>query len=319
MKEFSIRYSFSQRVFVFLAYLLIALNNTGYSRSHLVKQAMQSEKLLELLKNPVLWSKLETIHPKTEKEIIIISPSFNNKEYYKLHLDSVFMQNYRNYRIIYIDDNSTDNTAQLVERYVKEKKQTHRVKIIRNTKRQGQLANYYYAVQSCDNNAIIIQLDADDFLAHPNVLMLLNKVYESKNVWITYGQSYCLSKQTLGRSILIPDNVIASNSVRIWANTTIGSWPLAHLRTFYAWLFKKIKLQDLCDDAGCFFMESTDRASMIPMIEMAGRNVLFIQDILLLYNDLNPLNTSIDRSHKQVKNALIIKNKKRYKLLKERL
>jgi glycosyltransferase involved in cell wall biosynthesis len=296
--------------YVFISFLLSLLNISSFANFCTLQKAIQNKKYKELVSNQPVWNKLKNIQPKKEKEIVIISPSFNNKEYYKLHLDSVFMQNYKNYRLIYIDDNSADNTAQLVERYVQEKKQTHRVKIIKNSERQGQLANYYYAVQLCDDDAIVIQLDADDFLAHPNVLTLLNKVYGNKNVWMTYGQCFNLRN---AKSVckIVPKKVIESNSFRDYV-TKEKTWIFSHLRTSYAWLFKKIRYLDFLDLNGNFFRSSCDQAIMYPMLEMAGYKALFIPDILLLYNSYNTLNTSIIQRSKQASNGAFIRSRAPY-------
>ena len=48
---------------------------------------------------------------------VFIIPSYNNEKYYKKNLDSVINQTYKNWRIIYIDDASTDNTFELVKKY----------------------------------------------------------------------------------------------------------------------------------------------------------------------------------------------------------
>ena len=55
-----------------------------------------------------------------EKKIVILIPSYNNSRWYKENLDSIINQNYSNYRIVYVDDCSPDNTGQLVETYIKE-------------------------------------------------------------------------------------------------------------------------------------------------------------------------------------------------------
>ncbi len=49
----------------------------------------------------------------TEKPFVFIIASYNNSEWYKNNLDSVFAQDYENYRIIYIDDASPDGTGHL--------------------------------------------------------------------------------------------------------------------------------------------------------------------------------------------------------------
>jgi glycosyltransferase involved in cell wall biosynthesis len=57
-----------------------------------------------------------------EKNIVIVTASYNNKDWYKQNLDSVFVQKYQNYRLIYIDDCPPDGTYELVKEYVEQKR-----------------------------------------------------------------------------------------------------------------------------------------------------------------------------------------------------
>jgi hypothetical protein len=42
--------------------------------------------------------------PMVENPLVVIIPSYKNAKYYKQNLDSVFNQNYTNYRVIYVAD-----------------------------------------------------------------------------------------------------------------------------------------------------------------------------------------------------------------------
>ena len=63
----------------------------------------------------------------------------------------------------------------------------------------------------------------------------------------------------------------------------------SHLRTFYAWIFKKIALEDLLYE-GKFFTMTGDMAIMLPILEMAGERHLFISEPIYIYNMTNPIN-----------------------------
>jgi len=52
---------------------------------------------------------------------------------YKRNLNSIFQQDYTNYKVFYVDDNSEDNTAQLVKDYVKRNKLYKKIKLYLNT------------------------------------------------------------------------------------------------------------------------------------------------------------------------------------------
>ena len=54
-----------------------------------------------------------------DKTFVFIISSYNNSQYIKKNLDSILNQTYKLWRIIYIDDHSTDETFNLVNNYIK--------------------------------------------------------------------------------------------------------------------------------------------------------------------------------------------------------
>src|SRR5581483_1971233 len=98
-----------------------------------------------------------------EKEIIVIIPSYNNAKWYSKNLDSIFTQQYSNYKVIYINDNSNDATYSLVTAYIQERHLENKIEIINNTERHGALYNVYHAVHLCPDHAIILIVDGDDW------------------------------------------------------------------------------------------------------------------------------------------------------------
>ena len=216
----------------------------------------------------------------SDKHFVFISASYNNAEWCERSLASVFSQDYTDWSIIYIDDCSTDGTGELVDRYVAECGMSDKVRIIHNEQRMLHCYNQYHAIHACPDNVIIAILDGDDWLAHDGVLTLLNEVYQ-EDVWITYGQFWYHKRGALGCSRQIPHEVIKNNSIR-----KHPSWITSHMRTFYAGLYKKIKLEDLMYE-GAFLPMSVDAAVMLPMIEMAGWHSRFIKEIIYIYNDAN--------------------------------
>lgn len=218
------------------------------------------------------------------KRVVVVTASYNNKDYYKQNLDSIFAQDYADWHLVYIDDCSPDGTGDLVEAYIYEKGHQHRVTLTKNSKRKGALANQYEAIVQCNDDDIIVIVDGDDALAHPSVLSFISAVYVKYDVWLTYGQFAHMSNNMRGFCAPMPEYVVMHNLFRKYQDIP------SHLRTFYAGLFKKIKKEDLQLD-GKFYSMTGDMAAMIPMIEMASKgHFIFIPHILLIYNDLNNLN-----------------------------
>jgi glycosyltransferase involved in cell wall biosynthesis len=253
--------------------------------------------------------RLKQIKPKFERQIIVLIPSYNNKEWYAMNLASVFAQKYTNYHVIYVDDNSTDGTGDLVAQYIKDHKIQDKITFIRNQERLGPLANRYYPIHSCPDHAIIVNLDGDDCWLTDDMLSIINKAYEDPNVWLTYGQFVNWPSNKLGYGKAFPKKIIKNRSYRKY------HWVTGQSRTFYAWLFKQIKKEDLMLD-GKFFTAATDVAMMIPLMEMVGEKHLFIPDVLYLRNVATDIN--IFKTNKKVQKMFgkIVANGNKYQQIK---
>ncbi len=274
-----------------------------------------------------------------EREMVIVIPSYNNEKWYAMNLESALEQNYGNFRIIYINDCSTDATGGRVEQYLKLKRPgSYRVisfdgsasqnipevtaifkdavnreevffTLVNNTTRCGALENLYRGIQSCNNQEIVITLDGDDWFPHDEVLKKINEVYASGEIWMTHGR---LVEYPHGTDVWcepVPPELVASNRVRQFKCPS-------HLRTFYAWIFKKIALEDLLYK-GKFFPMTWDMAMMYPMLEMAGERHAFVSEVNYVYNMDNPINDGkVDRD---LQNELdrVIRNMKPYQRLEK--
>lgn len=223
------------------------------------------------------------------KKFVIVIPSYNNIKYCDKNINSALNQDYSNYRIIFVDDCSNDGTFNKVQEIVNSSGKSNICTLVKNTKRVGALENLYNMIHSCEDDEIILTLDGDDWFPHDQVLNKL-KVYYSEDVWMTYGQYQNSNDGGRGVAQEYPTNIINSNGFRNY------TWGASHLRTFYAWLFKNIKKEDLLYN-GQFMKMTWDLATMLPMLEMAGNRSKFILEIMYIYNMDNPINDhKVDRS-----------------------
>jgi glycosyltransferase involved in cell wall biosynthesis len=212
--------------------------------------------------------------------------------------------------VIYTDDCSPDETGRLVEEYLADNDPDKKVHLIKNTTRRGGLHNLYLMIHGCEDDAIIVTLDGDDWFPDKDVLKRLNAVYSSGEIWMTYGQ-FEWASGVRGWAAPYSEDVIQNNAFR-----GVPGIP-THLRTFYAWLFKKIKLNDLLY-MGKFYPMAGDVAFMIPIIEMAGERHQFIADIMYVYNEGTTINEHRRSRQLQIHVGQIIIAKERYKRLVEK-
>lgn len=248
-----------------------------------------------------------------EKPIVVVIPSYNNKNWCEKNIESVINQKYTNFRVIYIDDASIDGTGDFVENYL----QTHQIEheiyqnnllpseniseaklhaeyfnlkfssesfflIVRNVFRTGAMENLYRVYHTCNDESIIVTVDGDDWLAHCDVLTELNDAYSKGEVWYTHGTMSEYPSNSSWRSSPLSADVIKNRTFR-------QSYCPSHLRTFYSWLFKRIKLEDFLFE-GRFLSMTCDKAIMFPIAEMAGDRHTFISRISYIYNTANQIN-----------------------------
>lgn len=223
-----------------------------------------------------------------EKPVVVIIASYNNEDWCEKNLRSVFEQKYQNYRVIYIDDASTDRTLDKVKEFVRSARQEHRFTLIHNETNRKPAENYYRAIHSCQDDEIAVICDGDDWFLHEWVLERLNQEYADPEVWMTYGSYFYYPTFKWGEcSKRLPKKVIESNLLR--EHLQKKGFILSHLKTFYAGLFKRIKLEDFLYE-GQFMKASWDAAAMVPMMEMARSHAHFIKQPLYVNNRVNVLN-----------------------------
>ena len=88
-------------------------------------------------------------------------------------------------------------------------------------------------------NSIIVSVDGDDWLKNGKVLSKLNEVYNSGEVWMTYGTYEEFPYRDVSYIYQpYPREVIESNSFREYR------WLASHLRTYRRELFLKINIED---------------------------------------------------------------------------
>ena len=236
----------------------------------------------------------------------IVVPVFNAEKYIEKCLNSILKQTYKNYQVQIVDDCSTDSTYECAASIIMNHKNCS---IFRNSRRLGSLKNI------CDllNNkieeptkTINILIDGDDYLYSGDVLNILKEKYLKTNCLITYG-SHLSSKGVQGKKY--PSFVRRFNLFRNYF------WYASHLKTFRHDLWLSINPNDFIDNNGHYYTVASDLAIMFPMLEMAGNRQEFINEVLYVYNDQNPISDHKIRRYSQILAAKEIRKKNKYKKL----
>lgn len=166
-------------------------------------------------------------------------PSFNNKAQnrYVNNINSILMQDYSNYHIVFIDDASDDETGRLMQLYARDHQiSEEKLKIIINGNRTMAMPNLYRSAQEfCKPYEIYMIVDGDDELLGMQVLKHFNSLFRSKDIWVAYT-NFMSIRGSIGYSRPYSQNVIERNAYRK------SGFVISHLRAFYTKLFASVKV-----------------------------------------------------------------------------
>lgn len=214
------------------------------------------------------------------KTMIIVTTLYNAENYVERCLGSLMGQTYKNFTCYITDDLSTDRSVELVKKMIFN---DNRFVLIENTVKMYQPGNYDQVIRNNPNikdNDIIVEVDGDDWLPDSNTLKRIADVYEDENIWIANG-SFKYSTGPMG----------FSSKQTNFENLRNTRFTASHIRTWRAFLWRKIKEEDLKDENGVYWKVTGDLSFMFPMLEMSGESrYKFMEDVNYVYNELNPIN-----------------------------
>ena len=234
----------------------------------------------------------------------IIVPVFNAEKFLEKCLNSIIKQSYKEFRVQVVDDCSTDSSYEVASNICANYENFH---LRKNSRRLGALNNINQMLNLKilePSRTIDILLDGDDYLYSGDVLNIIYEKYLNTNCLITYG-SHLSSHGVQGKKY--PRLIRKFNLYRKYF------WYASHLKTFRHDLWLSVNQKDLLDKNGKYFSVASDLALMFPMLEMAGNRQEFIDDLLYVYNDQNPISDHKIRRKEQIIAAKEIRDKRRYK------
>ncbi len=193
------------------------------------------------------------------KNFLVIISSDNK------HLENVFEQNYSHFRVVCIDSTPIDSE------FLEFKNCSDKLTIALPTLRSGRIGALWSIIHAAGNEEIIIDLDTNKFFLDSNALATFNDLYQKNNIWMTVG--YLCNYDDA--SLFDPKNMLDQNP---WRLPNIG---LTEPITFYAWLFKQIKLEDFTKKNNFLLVSTT--SMFYPMLEMARNHLIFLSDSSIGY------------------------------------
>lgn len=171
-------------------------------------------------------------------------------------LESLKRQIFQDFHILFIDDASTDQTAEIAQAYLQEHFQGRHT-YQRNSHHQGKSSNAYTAIK--DDSEFTAILDADDELIDDGILAQMAEAYSNGYdiVWTNY---------------ITDDGRIGGNGpLDPTVSPRTQRWSTSHFFSFRTNLFFNIPASYFKDDAGHWLKCACDFSIAFPLLDQTRR------------------------------------------------
>jgi glycosyltransferase involved in cell wall biosynthesis len=123
--------------------------------------------------------------PSKEYSFSVFIANYNNEKYIATAIKSVISQTYQNWELVIVDDGSTDNSIQVIEPYLKDK----RIKLIALDNNYGVGYSKKIGADNCQNDIIGV-LDADDKIHEETLEIIVDAYKKNPNCGFIYTSMY---------------------------------------------------------------------------------------------------------------------------------
>jgi glycosyltransferase involved in cell wall biosynthesis len=195
----------------------------------------------------------------------------------------VLTQTHKNWRMVYYNAASEDNTYEIALKYAQQDNRIHLI-----TTEQRNLKAWIFdklnEFEKIKPNDIICILDGDDFLASEDILNYMNEVYKQTHCWMTYGGMICwMGGDKIQEAY--PQNSEPPKEVFDQKLYRKDLWRYSHMRTCRGFLWNKLIREDFISKYDGNYFTLDDLCTVYPMLEMCPpRKIYRVEDPIYIWN-----------------------------------
>ena len=171
-------------------------------------------------------------------KVTVIIPNYNHAQYLSQRLDSIFNQTYQNFEVIILDDCSTDNSKDIIEKYRTNPKVSH---IIYNNTNSGLPFKQWAKGANLAKGKYIWIAESDDWAElnfleemtsvldkRPNIVLAycaINEVEEDQITRIhkTYSKDRIIKGKSFIKSKMVSSNAVYNASSALFRKTVLDA------------------------------------------------------------------------------------------------
>ena len=124
--------------------------------------------------------------------VSVIVPNYNHGRFLARRLDSILSQSFVDLELIILDDASTDNSKEIIERYRRQERVTH---IIYNEVNSGSAFKQWRTGISLAKGDWVWIAESDDYCSSAFLETLLTGMEGQPGMVLAFAQSYCVTDE----------------------------------------------------------------------------------------------------------------------------
>lgn len=222
----------------------------------------------------------------------VVIPAYNRARYIRKAIRSVLRQTYKGWKLLIIDDASTDNTRKKVERYLAHPN----VQYYRMEENSG-ISKVMNKALTLVDTPFLVQVDSDDWLPRRSLAVLAKRIRKSKRKYAMYYGNVRLWRVNKRMRYTKAFNIIHKEFKSKYSFLKYNSWMVAP-RTYRVSALHEVGGWDISDEYGGRIME--DRRIILRLIDRYP--VKYINKFL--YNRTKHANQLTDPASKRKRNRL---------------
>jgi len=125
--------------------------------------------------------------------VSIVITSYNRAKWIGQCIESAMAQDYANLEIVICDDGSTDNSDQIIKKYLHDP----RIKYTRNAVNIGMIKNFNKVFFELAKGKYVTQIGSDDYLIHPQFISkAVNLIRKYENISMIFAKATMINEET---------------------------------------------------------------------------------------------------------------------------
>ena len=202
---------------------------------------------------------------------VVIAPTYNAEKTARQAILSLAAQSYANWKLIVIDDVSTDDTCREILQLAHAlglhrcgSDDTNRVQLVSNREKKWEIENTLLGLSLCKDDDIVVRLDMDDYLIDNTILEQLNILYskhpEVEAIWTSHR--WFSEKEGI-------TNTNISGPLPNDADPYVHPWVTSHMKTWRKYLSNQVSDANYRGEDGKYFTRIGDQAFYLPVLKLA--------------------------------------------------